>query len=552
MKKYTTIIIALSLIAASCDDVLNITPPDRYSEQVVWGDKTALDKYVIGFYSIIKESSEIYNNALFSDAYTDLMKSSSWDQYNHSFNVVLLQETAFNSDGAGVFECWSDLYQRIKRYNEFLRDAPRYMSVHGEDYLNPRIAEVHFMRGFAYYRLIRIYGGVIIRTNVDGPAQNDKARASEAESWEQAMSDIQFAAENLPETWEQRGRISKAAAYGMLSRLALYAKDWNKAIEAAELCAQYGGALYTEGPNPYADIFNNAYNPELLIVSDFLPGYGQSGLSHRADTFFRPIGDRTTHNNANVYGAFGPTSELVDSYEVKTESGEWVNFNWNDFGTDPYSNRDPRFYATVLYNGARWEGRKIETYKGGLDGIIEFTTSGATGSTPTGYYFKKFITEDDTSWETKGSSKYGITLRYAEVLLNKAEALAEQDWATNQTAALEALNEVRSRVGLPDRTASSKAEFMEHLRHERIVELAGEGFRYWDLRRWRLAVDVINGSNAHGVLITKNEDDSFTYLQINVDADRSRIFYERYYAFSLPISERSNNKLLNSENNPGW
>lgn len=108
MKKYTTIIIALSLIAASCDDVLNITPPDRYSEQVVWGDKTALDKYVIGFYSIIKESSEIYNNALFSDAYTDLMKSSSWDQYNHSFNVVLLQETAFNSDGAGVFECWSE------------------------------------------------------------------------------------------------------------------------------------------------------------------------------------------------------------------------------------------------------------------------------------------------------------------------------------------------------------------------------------------------------------------------------------------------------------
>ncbi len=558
MKRILSYILALTLFASvstSCDGVLNIDPTDRYSPVNIWGNKEALDQYVYGFYSIMKENVEIYNAAKFTDAYSDIMKSGSWDQYNHAYNVVLLQESQFNSDNAGAFECWSDMYTRIRRYNEFLRDAETYRESLGDDFINPRIAEVRFLRGYAYYHLIRVYGGVVIRTSVDGPDQNDKPRSTEEESWNQAIQDIRFAAENLPASWtDGAGRITNAAAYGMLSRIAVFAKRWDLAIEAADKCAENGGQLYTAaGVNSYADVFNNSSNPELLIVVNFLPGYSNTGLSHRADTFFRPIGDRKKYGNANIYGAFGPTSELVDSYEVKNADGEWVDFSWDTFGADPYANRDPRFYATVLYNGAKWEGRTLETFVGGADGMVEFKTSNTTGATPTGYYFKKYLTEDDgTNWNTKGSSKYGIHLRFAEVLLNKAEALAEADWGANQAAALEIVNSIRARAGLPAKSAASKDQFMELLRNERKIELAGEGFRYWDLRRWRIAEEVIHGKVAHGVKITKDASTGgFKYEHVSVDADRTRIFFPRFYAFSIPVSERSNNAAF-GENNPGW
>ena len=548
MKKVASYLILLLTVGlcGACSDVLDIDPTDRYSPASVWSDRDAVDKYVFGFYGMLKEKDGVYNAGFFSDAFSDIMKSSSWDQYNHSYNYVLLQDTYFTSDDARTFACWGDTYNRIFRLNIFLRDAPGYVSSFGQEFITTRMAEIRFFRGYCYYLMTRVYGGVVLRKAVDGPNENDKPRATEAESWQQAIDDITYAAENLPESWDasNSGRITKAAAYGMLSRVALYAKQWNLAVEAADLCKQYANDPLSTS---YSDIFNNSANPENLLVLNFLPGYMESGITHDHDTYFRPVGDSPYHNKVSIKSAFGPTSELVDSYEMADGS----EFSWESHGDDPYANREPRFYATVLYNGAKWEGRTIETFVGGADGLIEFQTSGAANASTTGYYFRKFLTEGETTWETKGSSHFAIFLRYGEVLLNKAEALAEADWNKNKTEALATLNRIRGRVGLPARTAASKEEFMELLRHERMVELAGEGFRYWDLRRWRLAVEVINGKEAHGVKITKNPDGTFHYEQIAVDGGKKRIFYERYYAFSLPLTEMKNNRLI-GENNPGW
>jgi len=236
--------------------------------------------------------------------------------------------------------------------------------------------------------------------------------------------------------------------------------------------------------------------------------------------------------------------------------GQWKDFSWQEFETrragnpdlSPYDDRDPRFYATILYNGASWENRVIDTKPGGDDAIGEFALSGTASSSVTGYWLKKFITEGETGWETNGSDHFGITVRYGEVLLNKAEALAELG---RLSEALDALNQIRDRVGLPARTASSKDAFMQHLRTERMLELAGEGFRYWDLRRWRLGEDVINGQSCHGCKITENADGSLSYEQVDVDAGQTRVFTENYYAFSCPVGERSNNELF-GDNNPGW
>lgn len=135
-------------------------------------------------------------------------------------------------------------------------------------------------------------------------------------------------------------------------------------------------------------------------------------------------------------------------------------------------------------------------------------------------------------------------------MLNKAEALAQSNWTQNRTTALAALNEVRARVNLPARSTPDKDTFMKYLRHERMIELAGEGFRYWDLRRWKLAVDVIDGQSVHGVKITKQVDGTFKYEQVDADGGHKRIFYNRYYKFAIPESERTLNPLCT--NNDGW
>jgi hypothetical protein len=170
-----------------------------------------------------------------------------------------------------------------------------------------------------------------------------------------------------------------------------------------------------------------------------------------------------------------------------------------------------------------------------------------------GYYLRKYLQEGYADFITDGSYQYDAVLRYAEVLLNKAEAYAELDYAQHRDKALAALNEVRARVGLSAKTAADapdKERFMTLLRKERCVELAGEGFRYWDLRRWRMAESVINGQNAHGVKITKNEDSSLSYARVACDGGSTRYFFERYYYFSLPSSEVANNLLC--DDNPLW
>lgn len=556
MKKIIdTFILAFTVFTmlVSCNN-LDLDPTDRYSPAVIWASEKSVDTYVLGFYGFIKNYCELDGNMEhFNDAFSDIIKSSSWNQYNHRYNYALLQESTFTDAGAGPLDCWYGCYNEIKQDNEFLRDAVNYVDKFGETFINTRMAEVRLVRGYAYFQLMRLYGnkeiergGVVLRTKLDGPEENDKPRATWDDSWDQVISDLEFAGKHLPLSWDGERRFTKAAAYGLLSRAALYAERWDKVIWAANECEKAGGRLVEN----YADVFSidkGLDNPENLLVVNYVT----REMTHMADKYFRPVGDSPFHGNIELKGGFGPTSELVDSYEM----ADGTEFSWEKHGKNPYENREPRFYTTILYNGCPWEGRTIETFKGGKDGIRPFADAGATGTTTTGYYLKKFLIENDHNWDKNGSWHFVPFIRYAEVLLNKAEALAEQDWGANQAEALKCLNEIRKRVGLPDKEASSLEEFREILRRERMVELAGEGFRYWDIRRWRLGDELIHGKQAHGCLITKisGEGDpvEYKYEQIEVDAGRTRIFYDRFYSFSISIVERSNNKLL-GPNNPGW
>lgn len=551
-KTILTMGLAAALCGTSCSDVIDLNPGDRFSPATVWSSTTTVDSYVLGLYSIFSSSCEFYGTGSpnLTDAYSDILKSGSWDQYNHSYNRSLFQESAFNSTSAGAFECWSTHYERIRRENEFLRDAPKYREKFGEKWMDTRIAEVRFCRAYAYYLLCRVYGGVILRTEVDGPEQNDKARSTEADCWDFIIEELKDLAPQLPQgdktengdNWDDAnyGRATQQAAYGLLSRVALFAERWDVAAQAARDVEKCGGALDLTG---YANVFNGNLksNKEILFGVDF----EQDVITHRYDAYVRPSGDAKALGTSALYSVFFPTSELADSYEM----ADGTPFSWETHGSDPYTGREPRFYATILYNGASWMGRTIESYVGGADGFKEYENSKSANTTVTGYYLRKYLKDGDKSWITAYSAQTCILIRYAEVLLNKAEALAELSWDQNSVEALQALNDVRGRVGLPSRQTASKEEFMEFVRHERMVELAGEGFRYWDLRRWKLAEEVINGKNVHGVKITKT-DSGFNYEHVDADNGNKRIFYDRYYHFAIPESERSKNPLC--DNNQGW
>jgi hypothetical protein len=551
----------LSIAMASCSNVLDLNSTTTLSDLAVWDSESSADMYVTASYKTFTDVSQVSNSRyVYYDSFSDIMKSTSWDQYNHGYNKALLQQSAFSTGSAGALECWGDCYERIRRANVLLNEISEYGSKFGDDWCNIRRAEVRLCRAFTYYRLIRVYGGVILRTDVSGTsggvddgsydADINKARSSEADSWAYVISELKWAAQYLPDSWssDNLGRATKATAYGLLSRMALYAGQWQEAIDAANKVKDLGAALAPD----YAKVFQvdggQDNSKEILFALYYLKG----SVIHYYDELNRPFGDDAVYNTT-VYAEHVPTGELADMYEFK----DGTDFSWGSYTqnhADPYTDREPRFKATLMYNGCPWENRTIQTYVGGSDGFVAFTQNGSTnGHTCTGYYLRKYLQENNTTFNTDYSWQYDAVLRYAEVLLNKAEAYAQLNYGSYKTQALEAMNEVRTRVGLPSKTTTDAPDldsFMKLLRKERCTELAGEGFRYWDLRRWKLAVNVINGQNAHGVKITKNDDGTYTYDKVACDGGTPRIFLEKYYYFSLPTSEISNNKLC--ENNPYW
>lgn len=530
-----------SQFLTSCHDLLEKDPTDSYSETVAWSSESSLDMYVTYLYKPLNGLSNFSSLSL-TDGYTDLVKyGNGVPQTWSAHNKILLQQNTITSDN-NPMSSWG-LYTDIFRENVFLRDAGIYGSKFNEDFLNTRIAEIRFIRAVNYARMIRIFGGVILRdeTNgVDSEGEKAKARATEAESWDFVLKDLEFAAKHLPKEWDSKwdGRLTKGAAYAYMCRTALFAKRWDIAITAADEIKKLNKYDLMD---EYKDVFKVAGNKEII----FSIAYKIPDMPHYFDRYFAPDGKQGIRRAV-------PTSELVDSYDM----ADGTPFSWSgSMAKDPYVGREPRFYASIIYNGATWKEKTIYTYVDAENGFAAYRDNMNPGEkqTVTGYFIRKYLQENNTEFDDKGSDQFWIEMRYAEVLLNLAEALAEQDYAKNQDDALEALNEVRRRVDLPERTtqeAPDKDSFMKLLRKERICELAFEGFRYWDLRRWRLVGEVIDGKQAHGTKITKKDDNSYTYEQVSCDDNINRFFPERYYLLPIPVDELQNNPLC--ENNAPW
>lgn len=577
MKKsiFLAALAVLAISSTSCSDLLDIEPSSQYSSDAIWSSETSADYYIMASYQHFKDHSILAGHTRhYYDAYTDLYKSTTWLGLDHMYNKEFMLASQFGKNNAADFASWSTAYGRIKRANILLNDLDKYADRFDPEWVKIRRGEVRFAIAMNYFYIARVYGGFVIRTDKSGvnggtddganPEDCNRARASEAESYEFIMNTMCECAEDLPVEWEKggttEGRATKGMVYGFLSRVALFAKDWEMAANAADSCAKYGRYKLVDN---YADLFDYRKDESNLSEIIFAIYYKRELATHSFDNAMRSPGDMDLLKTGST-SAIVPTAELADMYEFK----DGTPFDWSNWNrvtdasgkrlTDPYTYREPRFQATILYDGAEWEGRTIETYVGqnsnvpdGIDAIKTWTRAGTCeGHTCTGYYIRKYLMEDDKDFLTKGSINTEICLRYGEVLLNKAEGLAMQGRISE---ALVPLNQIRARVGLPERTledAPNISAFMNLLRKERVCELAGEGQRYWDLIRWELAKEVIDGQSYHGVQITKRASGSKTYKAVDIDDGQVRMFEDRYYRLSLPAAELTNNKLC--VDNPGW
>lgn len=548
MKK-TIIILAATLALASCNSFLDMTPTDRVSEKTMW-ESTRNAEYSLNYlYSYIWDFNSSPTVIGLTEALTDELKYTS---YNYNALCYIPSEMSYGGQVLtasyvdSYMGTWGTCYYAIREINEGISFLHSYGQMSDADKARLE-GELRFMRAFIYFELVKRYKDVIIYKEDLTSITKDKAIGTEAEGWDLIQSDLDFAAANLPAKADAKGRIDKGMAYAYLTRTMLYAKRYDAVVAAAEQVAALGYELESS----YADSYSKslaAGNKEAILQYSF--DYA-NGITHSFNFYYTPGGDYAI-NDATGGGYGVPTQEMVESYELAT--GGFPNWaSWHASGVTaepPYAQLEPRFQATILYNGADWKGRKIEPYVGGTDGWATWKTDKEPkGKTITGYYLRKLV-DETYDVNTSASSQPFTFMRYAEVLLNKAEACIKKS-TPDEAAANEAIKAVRARVGLPW-TNRSGSTLWDALRQERKVELAYEGLRYWDLRRWELSAtnypDGLCNYQQHGLKIEKTET-GFSYSYVSVD-DKDRTYPAKLYRFPMPESELNSNKAVDQY--PEW
>lgn len=567
MKRYISLLkkslIVAVIISAAHGCSIEEDPTDKYTDIAVYQNPANIRSYMLGMYNEFNTfkfgTFPIgYDNA--TDALTDLMKYTSGVSGNGTVNILASDASRVNA-ASPQLSYWATGYNRIRRLNEFMKGLDEYAQGLDDNAKTAYQAEARFIRGYVYFWLVKLHGSVILldqlTTNKDNP------RSSEDDCWNFVAADFAFAAEHLPKAWDpaNTGRATKGAAYGMLARTWLYAasiakfdkKQFNQdaltgvpesnantyydnAAKAAEEVFKLENEGYYALETNFASIFTNKNTKEALFKLD----YSRPVLTHQYDLGFTP--PRDAPGQALAYGV--PTAEMVDEFEMSDGS----TFSWQNptMAANPYSNREQRFAATILYNGATWKNRTLNTTPDDpIEGFIEYGASSEPKRTVTGYYAKKFLDPTNLDIVVNKSVQSWIEMRYAEVLLIHAEAKA---MLNDVDGAKGSLNKLRNTRGLPNTPSQTSTELMTAIEHERIVELAFEGHRYWDLRRWRKAHTVLNNIRFTGHKVTPSGS-SFDYETVTVD-NANRQFTPALYYIPLPMDEDLRNDAL--EQIKGW
>lgn len=425
--------------------------------------------------------------------------------------------------------------------------------------------EARFLTAFFYFELIKRYGGVpivneVIDENTDWTSRFP--RKSFADCVDFITANCDSAAANLPSTYDtgNYGRATAGAALALKARVLLYA--------ASELYNQPSNTDPLQGyvsGDRNARLINAAEANRAVI--NFKPAYAfQStyqaistlGSAKSAEVIFerRYSASNTFEKQMTAVGfplgqtGTCPSGNLVDAYEMTDGS----DFSWSNSAqaANPYANRDPRLAKTIVVNDSKFGKTQatVESYVGGANGKPRDRAS------KTGYYLRKYLNENLDLQLNETSTKQWVFIRLAEMYLNYAEAMNEvygpegTGGGTLNMSARAALNSVRTRaaVGLKAiAVGTTQAKLRDLIRRERRVELAFEGHRYWDVRRWKIADQTIGGALT-GVNIVKDANSTFTYTPFTLE---NRVWNDKMYYYPIPQAEiiKSNGVVVQ---NKGW
>ena len=410
--------------------------------------------------------------------------------------------------------------------------------------------ECYFLKAFFYFELVKRYGAVPI---IDQPLDyNDAAtwqglpRNSVNDCFKYIVSLCDKAAVIIPDSvrtssatsWYESGRVTYGAIKALKARAVLYAasplfKDAGSTYAWADAAAAAREVIAMNVFNldgTYGNVFgaNNAASVEAI----FFKRYGAQNGFERSNF---PIAFEGSNGNSIT-----PSQNFVDEFEVKTGATS-APFDWSNttHAANPYNNRDPRLAATVLYNGATFKSTTIQTYYGGNSGQPRLN------ATKTGYYLSKHVNPTVDLLNNTTTNHQWLYIRYAEVLLNYAEAMYNAYGATGDPlgyglTALQALNRVRTRSSMPALLDVTPDAIV----HERRVELGFEGHRWWDIRRWKKG--SVLASPVRSISITLNGS-NFVYAPVKLEDrvyDQSRMNW-----YPIPQSEITK---TGWDQNAGW
>ncbi len=630
IKYFYHLYILLFLILFSCQDALDMAPDGKLTMDEIFQDNDKVAAFLNSCYTYIPAKGTRYffwcrGPVEWSDEAWDTdAEAESWimsgRMYNGDASASSHPIVNISSD-AGNGDYWGRYWAGIRNCTIFLTRVDEAQVTNETDRKRWK-AEAYVLRAYYYSELLKWYGAVLPIERESFGLTDDFSLLEKASYYDVAKfiledCDAAIAISELPwriTTSAEAGRVNKAMALAIKSKMILFAasplnNDGNNYWEEAYTVNK--SALSSLRSNGF-ELYNKVNFPQTYLSDVAYIGTDKNEYAALYNEYFtqnmsyssNPVDKETIYQShqgqGNIWNIDGigaqdgyksgtcPSQELVDSYE--TNDGKTIlnlanpyldekhlEPNYNSDNTiydpqDPYSNRDPRFYASIYYNGSKrkclWNfaeaPESYENYPAGIGNrtriIATWVGEPQTGihattrrATRTGYFERKFLHPNSGGDNPVGGANWKL-FRLGEVILNFAEAAAE---AGHLDEARAAVNEIRARVGMPEVSATlSQQELILRIRHERRVELAMEENRYFDVRRWSEPnADLAKTDKwITAAQITRNSDGSYTYGRRTVRETPRACYTNKYLWVPIPLSEANRLLAITGQDwqNPGW
>jgi hypothetical protein len=533
--KYSAGIAAAFLMLFTSCNQLDLAPTNKFTEANYWTSTEKANMVLSMAYSQMTNSDYFFNTEALSDNIYEGRGSSS--EKAISSGQADASNRRFDNE-------WKNCYEGIKTVHIFLENVDRVPDMN--ETLKARMkAEARFIRAYLYFRLTTWYGDVpLFDHDITLSESKTISRTPQAEVLAFVRSELDAILPLLPakEAYADadKGRITSGAVVGLKARTYLYSNDWANVVATTEKLintTDYGKySLFSS----YEGLFlpENENNSEVILDLEYVPSLRTWGNYYD----FAPLSVGARVN------AMAPTQELVDDY-LMTNGKKITESGSNYVESDPYKNRDPRLSATVVYHLFQWkkpDGSFQTIYiKPGTapnqTALVDEYKGQGTNSTSTGYYMRKYY--DPTSLAQMTSGLNLILIRYADVLLMYAEAKNELG-QMNETIWNMTIRALRARAGFTDpgalvfNSSWTKSDLQDIIRRERRCELALEGLRIHDIRRWKTAEVVLN-TYPHGAKYGDASTDN-GYIRL----DKRSFNPNRDYLWAVPQSQKDINPNL--------